>query len=124
MAEDGLGDEPAKLKNAEEIIGNHEGSSGMPAGGRVVELLEEEMADTTTPVANGFRGKGYRNIQGQDEASDDGSVDETPRRAESPLGSVLSNPDDSPSVQVSCLLSKMSVILIVILGLCSIFSRK
>jgi len=102
VAEDGPGNEPAQLETAEEVIGNHEISAEPPEGGRVVELLEEERTGALTPIANGFSGKDYRTFQGPDEASDNGSVDQTPRRVDSPSGSVLSNPDDSPSVQVSC----------------------
>jgi hypothetical protein len=123
VAEDGPGDEPAQLETAEEVIGNHEISAGLPEGGRIVELLEEERTGTITPAANGFGGKEYRTIQGPDEASEDGSVDQAPRRVESPSGSVLSNPDDSPSVQVHTHFCKMGNKLIV-LGVCSFFSRK
>jgi hypothetical protein len=101
VAEDGPGDEPAQLETAEEVIGNHGTSAEPPEGGRVVELLEEERTGALTPIANGFSGKDYRTFQGPDEASEDGSVDQAPRRIESPSGSILSNPDDSPSVQVS-----------------------
>lgn len=123
MAEDGPGNEPAQLETAEEVIGNHGIFAGLPEGGRIVELLEEERTGTITPVANGFSGRDYKTIQGPDEASEDGSVDEAPRRVESPSGSVLSNPDDSPSVQVHTRLCKMKTKLIV-LGVCSFFSRK
>jgi hypothetical protein len=112
VAEDGLGDEPAKLENAEETIGNYGSSVDMPGGRRIVELLEEERAGATTPIANGFGGKGYKDSRGLDEASEDGSIDQVPRQVDSPSGSVLSNPDDSPSVQVFCLLSEVMVILI------------
>jgi len=101
VAEDGPGDEPAQLETAEEVIGNHETSAEPLEGGRVVELLEEERTGALTPIANGFSGKDYRTFQEPDEASEDGSVDQAPRRIESPSGSILSNPDDSPSVQVS-----------------------
>jgi vacuolar protein sorting-associated protein 8 len=123
VAEDGQGDEPANLDNAEEVIGNHEKSIGSPEGGRVVELLEEERAGAITPIANGFSGKDYRTFQGPDEASENGSVDQAPRRVESPSGSILSNPDDSPSVQVS-LPHLQRDALANRLGFCSVFSRK
>jgi hypothetical protein len=100
VAEGGQGDEPAQLETAEEVIGNHE-TSGKPSdGGRIVELLEEERTGAITPITNGFSGKDYKAFQGPDEASEDGSVDQSPRRIDSPAGSVLSIPDDSPSVQV------------------------
>jgi hypothetical protein len=104
VAEDGLGDEPTQLETAEGVIGNHETSAEAPEGRRVVELLEEERTGALTPITNGFSGKDYRTFQAPDEASDDGSIDQAPCRVESPSGSVLSNPDDSLSVQVPYLL--------------------
>lgn len=101
MAEDGQGGKPAQLETADEAIGNHETSVEPSDGGRIAELLEEERAGSITPVTNGFGGKNYRAFQGPDNASEDGSVDQAPHRVESPAGSVLSIPDDSPSVQVS-----------------------
>ena len=99
-AEDGPGDEPAQLETAEEVIGNHKTSVGPQEGGRIVGLLEEERTGALTPIAYGFGGKDYRTFQGLDEASEDGSIDQAPRRVESPSGSVHSNLDNSPSVQV------------------------
>jgi hypothetical protein len=97
VAEDGQMDEPSQLESAEEVIGNHEATGEPSEGGRIVELLEEERTGAITPVTNGFSGKAF---QGPEDASEDGSVDQTPRRIDSPAGSVLSIPDDSPSVQV------------------------
>ncbi len=98
-AEDGPGDEPAQLETAEDVIGNHETSTRLTEGGRIVELLEEERTGALTSVANGFSGKNYKTSQKSDEASEDGSVDQAPRRFGSPEGSILSNPGDSASVQ-------------------------
>jgi hypothetical protein len=95
-----------QLETAEEVIGNHETSAEPQERDRIVELLEEERTGAITPIANGFSGKDYRTFQEPDEVSENGSVDPTPRRVESPSGSVLSNPDDSPSVQVQYLIRK------------------
>lgn len=100
MTEDDVGDEPAQLENAEDGIGNHEKSVRAPEEERIVELLAEEMAGAPMSSSNGFSGMDYRNLQGHDEASEDGSVDQATPRVESPSGSLLSNPDGSPSVQV------------------------
>lgn len=70
--------------------------------GRIVELLQEERDGASTPqhLGNGTIGSRYREIQQIDEASEDGSLEALPRRAGSPIDSILSVPDDSPSAQV------------------------
>jgi hypothetical protein len=69
----------------------------------------EEMQDQSTPLVlvNGSLGNRYREIlrdqheTGSQISSIDGeSVDALPRRAVSPIDSVMSGPDDTPSVQV------------------------
>src|SRR6187402_1694525 len=75
--------------------------SGTPlAGGRIVELLQEarDGAPTPEPLGNGINA--YKTAQPLDSPSEDGSMDALPRRAGSPIDSLLSVPDDSPSVQV------------------------
>jgi hypothetical protein len=66
------------------------------AGGRIVELLEEERggASTPEPVVNGI--SRFQRVPRTDDVSEDGSSD-FPARAGSPVESI---PDDSPSVQV------------------------
>jgi hypothetical protein len=72
----------------------------------IVELLNEAREGSTTPVAigNGSVHDRYREIlQGQrgEAPSDEASVDGAPpRRPASPIDSMVSIPDDSPSVQV------------------------
>ena len=71
----------------------------------ITEFLEEEMQSPSTPVAQGNSviANRYRELlqDGADTASEDGSTtDAIPRRAGSPVDSMLSVPDDSPSVQV------------------------
>ncbi len=98
--EDGMADEPAVLENGDGDIGNHGEHDGVPDGGRIIEILEEERAGPSTPVQNGLNSRVYKNIQETDQASEDVSLEQTPHRAESPTASILSDPDHTPSVQV------------------------
>lgn len=69
----------------------------------LAQFLEKERhnAQDTTPRGNGAVGNRYRQLlRDHDETSESGSVDGLPRRAGSPIDSLLSIPDDSPSVQV------------------------
>lgn len=98
--EDGVGDEPAHLDNIRENRRSNGQLNGTSNGERLVELLEEEKAGASTPIENGFRGRGYGNVEGSDQASEEGSLEIPRKRVESPSGSILSTPDDTPSVQV------------------------
>lgn len=100
--EDGVVDEPAQLDNVREDGKSNGQLNGTANGERIVELLEEEKAGASTPIENGFRGPGYGNIDGSDQASEEGSLEIPRKRVESPSGSILSTPDDTPSVQVMC----------------------
>ncbi|KAM0163295.1 hypothetical protein ACHAPG_001218 [Botrytis cinerea] len=74
-------------------------------GGRIAELLQEERDEgilTPQKLGNGTK---YKQPQDIENASEDGSVGAPPRRISSPIDSVLSIPDDSPSVQGSILSS-------------------
>lgn len=69
----------------------------------IAEMLEEEMQqDAAEPtISNGVVANRYRDLlRDQEDASDSGSVEGLPRRVGSPIDSLLSVPDDSPSVQV------------------------
>lgn len=72
----------------------------------IVQVLEEERlhsggGDDSVALDNGTLRTGYRHmLQDRDDASESGSADGLPRRAGSPIDSLLSVPDDSPSVQV------------------------
>lgn len=82
----------------------------------ITEILEEEMQSPSTPVAQGNSviANRYRELlqDGTDTASEDGSTtDAIPRRAGSPVDSMLSVPDDSPSIQGSVLSSPGSSVL-------------
>ncbi|KAJ9151972.1 Vacuolar assembly/sorting protein VPS8 [Pleurostoma richardsiae] len=118
---------------AGEAIGDHEQLDLSPANddassddetvkgdpderGHIAELLEEARQSPSTPVpgSNGVITNRYRELlQDQfDSASEDGSTtDAIPRRAGSPVDSMLSVPDGSPSIQGSVLSSPGSSVL-------------
>lgn len=76
-------------------------NNGTPVrAGRIVELLEEELEDVTTPPPLGNGTNIFKLNQHTDSPSEDGSVDAVPKRSGSPIDSILSIPDDTPSVQV------------------------
>ncbi|KAH9220536.1 vacuolar assembly/sorting protein-like protein VPS8 [Leptodontidium sp. 2 PMI_412] len=79
--------------------------NGRPAAGRIVELLEEARDDAPTPEQLGNGTNRYKAARQIDSPSEDGSLDALPQRAGSPIDSLLSVPDDSPSVQGSVLSS-------------------
>jgi hypothetical protein len=69
----------------------------------IADILEEErQEDAAEPTAStGAVANRYRQLlQDQENASDSGSAEGLPRRVGSPIDSLLSVPDDSPSVQV------------------------
>ena len=72
-------------------------SEAQHAGGRILELFEEERDNTSTPEPLGYGINRYKETPQIDDVSEDGSSDALPRRPESPVDSI---PDDSPSVQV------------------------
>jgi hypothetical protein len=92
----------------------------IPAGG-IAEVLQEERDAAPTPQQLGNGINHYRAIQQADSASEDGSLEATLRRTGSPIDSLLSVPDDSPSVQVGKATNCLRISLIVLTGLCSFF---
>jgi hypothetical protein len=92
------GDAPVQEEHPAEHEGGQNGSH--PAEEHMVELLQEERASPPTPEQIGNRINRYKAIQQLDNRSEDGSVEALPPRPGSPPESVLSNPDDTPSVQV------------------------
>ncbi|PQE03317.1 hypothetical protein CJF30_00005546 [Rutstroemia sp. NJR-2017a BBW] len=77
-----------------------------PSGGRVAELLQEEREEgMITPQRLGNGTNRFREVLNNDDISEDGSLGAPPRRVDSPIDSVLSNPDDTPSIQGSILSS-------------------
>ena len=95
-------------------------TNGTPqAEGRILELLEEERDDASTPEPLGNGVNRYKKIPRIDDISEDGSADALPRRPESPVDS---NPDDSPSVQVFRGRRPLIFLLISGTGFCSVLS--
>ncbi|CZR55254.1 related to VPS8-vacuolar sorting protein, 134 kD [Phialocephala subalpina] len=76
-----------------------------PTEGHISELLQEEREGASTPQQLGNGVNRYKAAQQLKSASEDGSFDTLPRRTGSPVDSLLSVPDDSPSVQGSVLSS-------------------
>lgn len=82
-------------------VGNSD--EGAPPTNGTAGVLEDEGRDTAFPLGNSSVPNRYREIlrKQRDQASEDGSsVDNAPRRADSPMGSALSVPDDAASIQV------------------------
>jgi len=86
------GDDRTIMRTIDEPAHNGEGE------GRIVELLQEERESASTPQPNGTNR--YKFVQQAEDRSEDGSIEAIPRRAGSPIDSLLSVPDDFPSVQV------------------------
>ncbi|GJD02932.1 vacuolar assembly/sorting protein VPS8 [Colletotrichum higginsianum] len=73
-------------------------------------LLDDEVqTSSSTPpaIGNGAVSNRYREIlrEQAEDASDEGSADAVPKRAGSPVDSLMSVPDDSPSIQASLVLN-------------------
>lgn len=102
-----MADEPQLSPTDDQGSSDDETVTGEREGGHIAEILEEELQAPGTPVpplGNGSIAHRYREIVRETEAdtvSENGSTDAIPRRAGSPIDSLLSVPDDSPSVQVS-----------------------
>jgi hypothetical protein len=92
------GDVPVGDENPTEHEGGQNGSG--PSEGRIVQLLQEELDQPPTPQQIGNRTNRYKAVQQAGDASEDESSEILPRQPESPPESMLSNPDDTPSVQV------------------------
>lgn len=85
---------------SEEVADTENDKEGpSPAGGRISKLLQEERESASTPQQLGNGVNRYKTVQ-TEAPSEDGSLETLPRRTGSPVDSMLSVPDDSPSVQV------------------------
>ncbi len=72
-------------------------------GNQIAEIIEEERQDIVSekPIETGTIANRYQQLlRDRDDASEEGSNEGIPRRAGSPIDSLLSVPDDSPSIQV------------------------
>ncbi|KAH8597645.1 Golgi CORVET complex core vacuolar protein 8-domain-containing protein [Bisporella sp. PMI_857] len=84
---------------------------GGPVGGHIAEMLREER-DAASPapqIGNGVNH--YKTVVTTDNHSDNGIGESIHGRPRSPVESILSNPDDTPSIQGSVLSSPGSSIL-------------
>jgi hypothetical protein len=94
--------------NGDAIIGTEHtapaesnGNGTQQAGGRIAELLQEAREGASTPPQQLGNGTSrYKAAHQVESASEDGSLEAPPKRTGSPIDSILSIPDDSPSVQV------------------------
>ncbi|KAI0020751.1 Golgi CORVET complex core vacuolar protein 8-domain-containing protein [Xylariomycetidae sp. FL0641] len=77
----------------------------------LVDILEEERREDANTASNPEANRYRQLLRDRDEASDEGSAEGLPRRVASPIDSLLSVPDDSPSVQGSLLSSPGSSVL-------------
>ncbi|ESZ93642.1 hypothetical protein SBOR_5947 [Sclerotinia borealis F-4128] len=76
------------------------------AEGRIAELLQEERDEGILTLQKlGIGTNRYKQVQEVENASEDGSAGVPPQRINSPIGSILSTPDDTPSIQGSVLSS-------------------
>jgi len=97
--------------------------NGIPArNGRIVELLQEELEGVTTPPPLGNGTNVFKTNTHLNNPSEDGSEDAIPPRTGSPVDSLLSVPDDTPSVQVLMLSNETCTQLIIPIGLCPVVS--
>lgn len=105
-----MADEPELSRTEDQDSSDDDTIRGEQAADHIAEILEEELRapSTPTPLGNGSIAHRYREITKENEAdtvSENGSTDAIPRRAGSPIDSLMSTPDDTPSVQVgwSCI---------------------
>ena len=92
------GDVPMADENTTEREPRQNGPES--GGDRIVQLLQEERDGPASPPKIGNRTNRYKAVQNTGYGSEDGSSEFLPRRPGSPPESILSNPDDTPSVQV------------------------
>jgi hypothetical protein len=100
-----MADEPELSRTDDQDSSDDDTVKGEQQADHIAEILEEELRapSTPTPLGNGSIAHRYREIIQENEAdavSENGSTDAIPRRAGSPSDSMLSIPDDTPSVQV------------------------
>lgn len=81
----------------------HDQDGAESAEGRIVQLLEEERDGPPTPQQAGSRTNRYKVVADAGYGSEEGSSENVLRRPSSPPESIMSNPDDTPSVQVRLL---------------------
>ncbi len=99
-----MDNDPELPPEGDQLSSDEETVKGDQDNEHIAEMLEEERLSSATPVpiGNTSVGNRYRDLlEAQaDTPSEDGSIDSLPRRAGSPVGSLLSVTDDAISVQV------------------------
>jgi vacuolar protein sorting-associated protein 8 len=99
-----MADEPIDLRATEDPPSSDEETiRGDQEENHIAEILEEERHEDASapPSSNGIVPNRYRQLlREQGDESDSGSAEGLPRRVGSPIDSLLSVPDDTPSVQV------------------------
>jgi len=103
--DDTMADDPDVSRTDDQESSDDETVKGEQQADHIADILEEELQAPGTPTAlgNGSIAHRYREIIKENEAdavSDNGSTDAIPRRAGSPIDSLMSIPDDTPSIQV------------------------
>ncbi|OIW26123.1 hypothetical protein CONLIGDRAFT_647831 [Coniochaeta ligniaria NRRL 30616] len=111
-----MADEPELSRADDQDTSDDDTVRGEQEADHIAEILEEELRapSTPTPLGNGSIAHRYREIIQDNEAdtvSENGSTDAIPRRAGSPIDSLMSIPDDTPSVQGSGVSSPGSSVL-------------
>lgn len=92
------GDAQERRHNGMDIEASEDGSQA--EGRHISELLEEAREAPSTPQAISNGTNRYKAARDMESASEDGSLDALPRGVPSPIESVMSIPDDTPSIQV------------------------
>ena len=120
-----LGPDQAHSDSDEETVKGQE---------HIAEILEEERqqedaeptSNTSNPLGNRYRQLLRERDDLSEEVSEGGSAEGLPRRVGSPIGSLQSIPDDTPSIQVgsnvNLLLGFRPLIKLILLGLNAILS--
>jgi hypothetical protein len=93
----------------EEGVTEHEQNQNdtEPAEDDIVQLLQEERDAPPTPQ-DASRTNRYKAVHDAGYGSEEGSSENLPRRPGSPPESIMSNPDDTPSIQVGSTLPALS----------------
>ena len=95
--EETINDNKSILDDRKDDVGN-----GDAVGARIVEFLQEERdAAPATPQPLGDGSNPYKAATERENEVEDVSAEVTLQRPASPIDSLLSIPDDTPSVQVS-----------------------
>ncbi|KAG9241209.1 Golgi CORVET complex core vacuolar protein 8-domain-containing protein [Calycina marina] len=100
-------DMPVQPKRTDENVNGN----GKPVGSRLVELLQEEREAPATPLQLGDGSNPYKSAAQQGDTDEEETPEAIPRTTASPTASLLSIPDDTPSVQGSIRSSPSSSIL-------------